>query len=1027
MFKRFYKHSLILCLLLFTQLLMVSVGKAQDTGRAPGPVRVNDELSLVPAAVARIGTAPTPAVNNLAGVAATTAALPDIVNIATRRDAGSQLMAGLQTSAISELTIDATRLVPADMEILLLSQDPTADDPFDNLNDGTTFYTTVYVPADAVRLVTEVVETTASDIQLFVGRGLVPGADSLVCAAVYCNIPSPDKGDWWILVQNRSGTAVPADTLTLAHAVVPHSDSRCDQLLDCIEDFQACLANGGPFDECWQALLDCLLGILDAGELAELKACLLDGWDDDCFEEWETCFPDWPGLDAAQDGTDDDDDDDDDCDDDDGKWCECNGEHRYDNHHEDSQFTYHEHCDGWPFRLRNFWVEGPSVVGDMEPFDLRVYWDEPAITSGDIWYAAFDVGSAPQHPGDIGTIYVDLHRFEDDVVKQVSAETAVPGDVLTYTITIRPNVTPEEPTYTITDTIPAGMTYVPGSASATGGVVSVTGSVLTWTGPTSVPGFTYRMDTSATNPACTAPLAATDGVVDGYLDLAALGISPDPIIFGDTVWYQAAFTGGQFHLFGSPQGNMLNFTDDGFVFLTASGPGTTPQIHQPIPTASDPNNLLAVLWRDMEIVYDGTRGVTLVSLVSASLGREVGAIIEYDGVQDRTVPGSTATYSFEVVAYFDVDPARYEYIFAYNNLTDPVTLGTIGLENATGDQGVQFGYNDLVLADGMAICFDQVGDGGTAVEISYQTRVDDNAFGILTNQATHITDNPGSQEASASVDVHVGGTALFLSSSSGGVAGGVVYADEDIIRYDLVTGEWSLFLDGSDIGLKGVDIDALHLLNDGSILLSLSHHLQISNLGKVYDSDILRFVPTSLGENSSGHFEMYFDGSDYGLSRSGEDVDAIGFAGDGRLVVSTRGTFKVPRTGQSSFWCGDGADAVAHGSSPACGQLQGFAEDLIVLNKDSSSWEMYFDGSDVLERRGNLGGVWINPATGDIYLSLSKKFTIGSLSGDALDIFVCRPDSLGDDTQCTFEDQLFFDGSEAGLNGGRIDGFAIGH
>lgn len=177
MFKWFHKHSLILCLLLFTQLLMVSVGKAQDTGHAPGPVHVNDELSLVPAAVARIGTAPIPAVNNLAGVAATTAALPDIVDIATRRDAGSQLMAGLQTSAISELTIDATRLIPADMEILSLSQDPTADDPFDNLNDGTTFYTTVYVPAGAVRLVAEVVETTASDIQLFVGRGLVPGAD----------------------------------------------------------------------------------------------------------------------------------------------------------------------------------------------------------------------------------------------------------------------------------------------------------------------------------------------------------------------------------------------------------------------------------------------------------------------------------------------------------------------------------------------------------------------------------------------------------------------------------------------------------------------------------------------------------------------------------------------------------------------------------------------------------------------------------------------------------------------------------
>ncbi len=1024
MFKQFHKHSLIFCLLLLMQMLAVTVSKAQDTDQNPIPVPINEEYSLLQATAARMGTPPSPA-NHLDGAADTTAApsaaIGDVIDISTRRDAGSQLIAGLQTSAISELTIDETRLFLAEMTTLTLSQDPTRDDPFDNLNDGTTFFMTVFVPSEAVRFVAEVAETTALDVQIFVGQGLIPSTESLVCdggAADYCNVQSPDEGDWWVLVQNRSETAVSPDSVTLAHAAVTQDAPWCSQLQDCLEDFLVCL-DDGSFGECWQALLECLLEGMDPAVQAELEACLLNGGGVDCFEAWEDCFPGWLDsntalLDAA---LNDDHDDDDDCDDGDGA-------HQYDNHHDDDHFTHHERCH-WSTPLpQNMWVEGPAVVAEMEPFDLRVFWDEPAITAGDIWYGAFDIGSNPAHPGDIGTIYVDLNRFDDDVVKQVNAATAVSGDILTYTIAIQPNVTPEDPTYTITDIIPAGMTYVPGSASATGGTVNVIGDVLTWTGPTSVPGFTYNVDTSATNPACSAPAAGADGVADGYLDLAAFGYAPDPIIFGDSVWYQAPFTGGEFYLFGSPQGNLLNFTDDGFAFLSGSGPGATPQIHQPIPDVNDPNNLLAAMWRDMEIVYDGTRGVSVVALVDANLGREVAGIIEFDGMQDRTIPGSTATYSFEVVAYFDVDPSRYEYIFAYNNLSDSVTTGTIGLENAAGTQGVQFGYNDLVLTDGMAICFDQVGDGGTAVEISYQVQVDEDAFGIIINEAIHNTDNPGSKEAVASVDVSVNGKKLYLSDSSDGLAGGVAYADEDIVRYDLDSGAWSLFLDGSDVGLKGTDIDALHMMDDGSVLLSLAHRLKIPGLGKVDDSDIIRFIPTSVGEDSAGSFEMYFDGSDYGLNRSSEDVDAIGFASDGRLVISTRGSFKVPQANASSLWCWDGLDATANHFGH-CDRLWGRGEDFIVFDQDGSGWDMYFDGSDVLDHRVDWGDTWINPITGDIYLSSRDDFTLGALSVSAQDIFVCRPQSLGSDTQCAFSDELFFDGSNNGFEGTRIDGFAI--
>ncbi|MCP4423024.1 MAG: DUF11 domain-containing protein, partial [Chloroflexi bacterium] len=562
-------------------------------------------------------------------VAQSTEALPDLLTIDTRRDAGSQALAGLTAAvAITDLTVETSGLTIAAQEALSLSQDPTNNDPYDNLNDGTVQYFNVSVPAVSMRLVAEAFESTALETELFVGTGLVPSAATQVCSGgtiEYCNIDNPAEGDWWILVQNWSESAAPPDMMTLAYGVV----------------------------------------VGDEG---------------------------------------------------------------------------------------NMIVDGPASVPAGTPFDLTVFWDEPAMAANDRLYGRFSVGSDAGNPGNVGSVNVDLARHADDVTKTVSADTAVPGDALTYTIIVQPNVTTTSLTYTLTDTIPAGMTYAPGSVTATGGTVAVVGDTLTWTGVIALPGFTYAMETSATDTACAAPLAAVDGVDDAYVDLAAFGFAPDPNIFGDSIWATVDFSGGAFDFFGSPQGEILNFTDDGFVFFDPSTPGAAPGMHQPIPTAAEPNSLLATFWRDMEIVYDGVRGVSLANLTSG--GIPVAGVIEFDGVEDAPASGGP-TYDFELVAYYEADPGRYEYIFAYNNLTGPTTLGAIGLENTDGSDGVQYGYDDLVIADGMAICFDLIEVASVPIEITYGVTVDAGASGVLTNNVVHNTDNPGSMEAGASVDVVV--------------------------------------------------------------------------------------------------------------------------------------------------------------------------------------------------------------------------------------------------------------------------------
>ncbi|HAV76795.1 MAG TPA: hypothetical protein DCX53_05505, partial [Anaerolineae bacterium] len=145
---------------------------------------------------------------------------------------------------------------------------------------------------------------------------------------------------------------------------------------------------------------------------------------------------------------------------------------------------------------------------------------------------------------------------------------------------------------------------------------------------------------------------------------------------------------------------------------------------------------------------------------------------------------------------------------------------------------------------------------------------------------------------------------MYMSSTSSGTAGSVSFNDEDILSYNRATGTWAMYFDGSDVGVSG-DVNAFTLMADGSILLSLDAAATVGSLGTVDDSDVVRFIPTSLGTNTAGSFTMYFDGSDVGLSTNEEDIDSVGFAPDGRLIIGTIDTVSV--TGAS----GSGEDLLA--------------------------------------------------------------------------------------------------------------------
>jgi K319-like protein/calcineurin-like phosphoesterase family protein len=137
-----------------------------------------------------------------------------------------------------------------------------------------------------------------------------------------------------------------------------------------------------------------------------------------------------------------------------------------------------------------------------------------------------------------------------------------------------------------------------------------------------------------------------------------------------------------------------------------------------------------------------------------------------------------------------------------------------------------------------------------------------------------------------------GGSPLYFSLSAGGSPGGVKVANEDIVFFDGKA--FTLAFDGSDVGLGSLRIDAFSWLDADTLLLSFDADATVPQVGAVDDSDVVRFDATSLGATTAGSLSLFFDGSDVGLTATGHDVDAFEVLPDGRLLLSVTGSAKLP-------------------------------------------------------------------------------------------------------------------------------------
>jgi hypothetical protein len=237
---------------------------------------------------------------------------------------------------------------------------------------------------------------------------------------------------------------------------------------------------------------------------------------------------------------------------------------------------------------------------------------------------------------------------------------------------------------------------------------------------------------------------------------------------------------------------------------------------------------------------------------------------------------------------------------------------------------------------------------------------------------------------------------------------GVSFADEDILLHNISSGSWSLFFDGSDVGLAGADVDAFALLDDGSLLLSFSDPLTLNGIA-ADDSDLLRFVPTSLGPVTAGSFGMYIHGADVGLTTNNEDVDSLAVvnqSGAGvTLLIGTVGNFNV---------------------AGAAGADEDLAQLTVSQTGDTTVgvWSIYFDGSDV--GLADSAGEDVTGASlldGNLYLTTLGAFAVNGASGDGSDVLRCGSLAAGNTTGCTFS--LLLDGATIGFGSEVIDGLLV--
>ncbi|MGH7199191.1 MAG: Ig-like domain-containing protein, partial [Planctomycetaceae bacterium] len=208
-----------------------------------------------------------------------------------------------------------------------------------------------------------------------------------------------------------------------------------------------------------------------------------------------------------------------------------------------------------------------------------------------------------------------------------------------------------------------------------------------------------------------------------------------------------------------------------------------------------------------------------------------------------------------------------------------------------------------------------VGDGATATDLpdvgpvaaADIVRYDGSSFSLIFD-----ADDVGLGAAIIDAFAFQSDTELLMSFATPvEIAGIGTVGPSDVVLFtasslgETTHGTFTPFFDGGNHLPSGPagNIDAMELLDDGSLLVSTAGDVTVTNPStgmavKAQDEDVLQFS-FALG-GATGEWSLYFDGSAAELTVSTEDIDGFAVADDGHQFLSTLGGFFVQGIGGSS-------------------------------------------------------------------------------------------------------------------------------
>jgi uncharacterized repeat protein (TIGR01451 family) len=281
-----------------------------------------------------------------------------------------------------------------------------------------------------------------------------------------------------------------------------------------------------------------------------------------------------------------------------------------------------------------------------------------------------------------------------ELTKTVDKEVALPGDRLNYEIQLT-NFGANQ-SFQIDDPLPADLTFVPGSLTASTGVPNFDGTNVTWTGTLTPGGIDIAPTTSTPGyvPLGTivAPLSCTQFCNDGGLFFIGLDFFFNGVHYDQlTLSWDGTF-------------------EPGSVSSFSSGPSNTN-----LPDAAIPNNLIAPFWTDLDPSQGGA--VYAANLLDSSTG-DTYVTIEFNNVPEHN--NASRTHTFQYWIQNGTDNISWVYV----DLASPLPTNlTVGAENHDGTIGVSYYYNGTGTAPQVGTDLEVFNTGGGSVDISFQADV----------------------------------------------------------------------------------------------------------------------------------------------------------------------------------------------------------------------------------------------------------------------------------------------------------------